>query len=130
MVFDATVAPRSRADFLAWCESQTEWTESHGYNDPEIPAPTLKNWFRELIQTYPPMNGPLASDDVDDPRMTDYSLGRSVIYGAFAWSQAEDALQWAAELAAKHGVGLYEISSESGEIWIPDGNGELSPIPE
>jgi hypothetical protein len=45
MVFDAAAAPRSRAAFLAWYQEQTNWQESHGYNNPEIPAPALKAWF-------------------------------------------------------------------------------------
>jgi hypothetical protein len=34
------------------------------------------------------MNGPYAAKDgdVDDPRMTDYSVGKTLIYAAFAWS--------------------------------------------
>lgn len=125
MVFDASVAPRTRNSFMAWFEKQTEWVESHGYNNPEIPAPALQAWFFEIIKTYPPMNGPFASDDVDDPKVTDYSLGRSVIYGAFSWSEVEVANTVVKELAAKHGVGFFDLSSEEGEIWLPIAKGKL-----
>jgi hypothetical protein len=126
MVFDAAAAPRDRAGFLAWYEKQSEWQESHGYNNPDIPAPALKKWFREIIQAFPPMNGPLASDDPDDPKVTDYSLGRSVIYGAFAWSEAEAAYKHVKELAAKHEVGFFDISGEHGDIWWPVAGWKLS----
>ena len=53
MVFDTTVAPRDRMRFLAWFEKQSEWPESHGYNDPEIPAPALQQWFRGIIEAFP-----------------------------------------------------------------------------
>jgi len=119
MVFDDAAAPRDRTRFLGWYEKQCEWHESHGYNNPDIPAPALKNWFREIITAFPPMNGPLASDDPDDPKVTDYSLGRSIIYAAFAWSEAEAAYKHVKELAAKHGVGFFDVSGNDGDIWWP-----------
>jgi hypothetical protein len=127
MVFDATIAPSDRTAFLDWYEKQTQWQESHGYNNPEIPAPALQAWFRNIIRTFPPMNGPLASDDPDDPKVADYSLGRSVIYGAFAWSEAEGARNLAKELAARHGVGFFDVSAE-GEIWFPASAGKLEEL--
>jgi hypothetical protein len=118
MVFDASAAPRRRKAFIDWYKQQTQWQESHGYNNPDIPAPALQAWFRDIIQTFPPMNGPLASDDPDNPKVTDYSLGRSVIYGAFAWSEASAARELAKEMAAKHGIGFFDVSAE-GDIWFP-----------
>ena len=115
-----------RTRFLAWYEKQSEWQESHGYNDPEIPVPILKKWFREIIKSFPPMNGPLASDDPDNSKVTDYSLGRSVIYGGFAWSEAETAYKVVRELAVKHGVGFFDVSGDDGEIWWPVPEWKLS----
>lgn len=126
MVFDPATAPRDRASFLAWNEKQSEWQESHGYNDPEIPSPALKRWFQEIIKTFPPMNGPLAGEDVDDPKTTDYYLGRSVIYGAFVWSEAEAAYKHVKELATKYGVGFFDVSGEDGDIWWPVDGWKLS----
>jgi hypothetical protein len=126
MVFDAAAAPRDRAQFLTWYERQSQWQESHGYNDPEIPAPVLRMWFREFIKTFPPMNGPLASDDPDNPRVTDYSLGRSVIYAAFAWSEAQAAYKQVKELAAKHTIGFFDVSGNEGDIWWPVPEWKLS----
>jgi hypothetical protein len=119
-VFDPDAAPRSPDSFREWFDQQTEWNESHGYNDPEVPVPALRNWFREMITTFPPMNGPLRSEDVDDPGVTDYSLGRSIIYCAFAGSVGVDAYQTAFDLAKKHRVGLYNVSDSPAEIWTPE----------
>jgi len=126
MVFDPAAAPRDRTRFLTWYKKQSEWQESHGCNDPEIPSPALKKWFREIIKTFPPMNGPLASDDPDDPKVTDYGLGCAVIYGAFAWSEAEAAYKHVKELAAKYGVGFFDISGDDGDIWWPVPEWKLS----
>lgn len=119
MVFDPRNAPRGRKEFMTWYEQQTEWAESHDYNNPDVPAPDLRAWFYDMIKTFPPMNGALASDDVDDPKLTEYSLGRSVIYAAFAWSEAPAAYETMLELAAKHRVGFFDVSSDSSDIWLP-----------
>jgi hypothetical protein len=130
MVFDTSAAPRSRQAFLDWYRQQTEWQESHGYNDPDVPAAALKAWFEDMIKTFPPMNGPLANDDPDDPKVTDYSLGRSVIYAAFAWPEAEAAHKLAKELAAKHGAGFFDVSADTGDIWLPTPPGSLERLEE
>jgi hypothetical protein len=123
MVFDASAATRNREKFVTWYGQQTRWAESHGYNNPDVPAPALRAWFQDMIKSFPPMNGPLKSDDVDDPRVTDYSLGRSVIYAAFAWSEAAPAYEAMTSLAVKHRVGFFDVSSESGDIWLPTPDG-------
>ena len=76
-----------------------------------------------MIKTFPPMNGPLASDEADNPMVTDYAVGRSVIYGAFAWSQANSAYEHVKNLAAKHGIGFFDVSSSSGDIWAAPWHG-------
>ena len=119
MVFDPSVAPRDRKEFLDWYRKQTEWSEGHSYDDPAVTTPDLSNWFASISKEFPPMNGPLASDDYENPKVTDYSTGKEVIYAAFAWSQAEVAFEAANSLAAQHGVGFFNVSSEHGEIRFP-----------
>jgi len=125
MVFDSAAAPRGREAFMGWYRQQTRWTEPHGYNNPDIPAAPLRAWFREIIQTFPPMNGPLASDDIDNPKVTEYALGRSVIYAALSWPQAQAAYEHVKRLAATHGVGFFDTSSSEGAIWFPTPDGDL-----
>lgn len=119
MVFDPAAAPRDRESFLSWYGAQTEWAEEHSYDDPKITTPALANWFADISQDFPPMNGPFASNDCDNPRVTDYSIGRTVIYAAFAWSEAEPAYEAVRRLAAKHSVGFFDVSGEEGEIRLP-----------
>ncbi|WP_175598021.1 hypothetical protein [Paenibacillus luteus] len=54
-----------------------------------------------------------------DNRLTDYSLGSAVIYAAFAYSVAEEAYTIMRELALKHQVGFFNVSSNDGEIIFP-----------
>ena|SRR5690349_15729374 len=122
MVFDAEKAPRGRDAFQAWYDEQAEM---EGFDDPERTAPRLRKWFMEMIETFPPMNGPLRSEDVDDPKVTDYGIGRSTIYASFAWSQAQSAHEHVTKLAAKHGVGFFNISSDESDLWWPAPGGKL-----
>jgi hypothetical protein len=127
MVFRKEAAPKTRTDFMKWYEDQTEWTEEHSYDDPANTSPELRNWFMEMIQTFPAMNGPFASEDDDNLNVSDYSIGKDVIYVAFAWSLAEQAYNKMVELAEKHGVGFFDVSSDNGDILFPD-NRKLKPI--
>lgn len=125
MVFEASVAPKSRDEFMVWYREQTKWSEGHNYQDHSITSQSLQNWFKEMIQFFPPMNGPLASDDVDDPKITDHCIGHNVIYSAFAWSVAEEAHPKMRELAIKHAVGFFDVSADNGEILFPNQNERL-----
>jgi hypothetical protein len=73
------------------------------------------------------MNGPYASKE-DSPKVTDYSVGRSVVYAAFAWSEAEQAFKTMFSLAQKHGVGFFDVSASNGSVWVPDSAGQYSCI--
>jgi len=127
MVFRKEAAPKTRAEFMKWYQEQTEWTEKHSYDDPANTSTELRNWFMDMIQTFPAMNGPFSSQNDDNPNFSDYSIGKNVIYVAFAWSLAEQAYSKMVELAEKHGVGFFDVSSDNGDILFPD-NGKLKPI--
>jgi|SRR5690606_11775825 len=127
MVFRKEAAPKTRTDFMKWYQDQTEWTEEHSYDDPANTSVELRNWFMEMTQTFPAMNGPFASDEDDNPNVSDYSVGKDIIYVAFAWSIAEQAYNKMLELAETHGVGFFDVSSDNGDIFFPD-NGKLIPI--
>ena len=113
------------ADFPAWWEKQLEWSEGHSYDDAAVTTPSLRKFYSELIQTFPPMNGPDSPADEEfdaDPelevRVTDYSIGTSVIYAAFAWSQDFKAKPLFTSLAQKHGVAV-ALVSDGGAILRP-----------
>jgi hypothetical protein len=121
MVFEPAAAPRERGDFIDWYERQTEWSEGHSYDDPTVSSPKLRAWFMEMMEQFPPMNGPLSRRDLpqwSDATITDYSVGKNVIYAAFAGSVGEKAYALMFELAQKHGVGFYDVSGD-GEVWLP-----------
>ena len=130
MVFKKEAPPKTRVDFMKWYFTQIEWEEDHSYDDPANTSVELSNWFMEMIKTFPAMNGPFAStisDDDHNDLISDYSIGRDVIYVAFSWSVAEQAYTTILKLAKKHKVGFFEVSSDDGDILFPE-NGELISI--
>ena len=124
MVFDPASAPAAdRGAFMDWFRTQTSWSEEHGYNNPTVAAPNLQTWFFNIIKEFPPINGSYRSEDYDNPKLTDYSVGRSIIYAAFGWSQAQDAYATVFKLAQKHRVGFFDVSADDGEVWLPSADG-------
>lgn len=119
MVFEPSAAPASKSEFLIWYDRQTEWTEGHSYDDPAVTTPKLRQWYQAMTVDFPPMNGPDRSEDFDDPKVSDYSVGQSVIYVAFAWSQAEAAYKAVRAAAEAAGVGFFDASGADAEIWLP-----------
>ena len=136
MVFKKDAAPKKRIDFLEWYKKQIEWSEGHSYDNPKNTSLELRSWYLEMKKNFPPMNGPDApiAEEWDkleeqglDSYITDYSIGKEVIYAAFAWSVAEKAYEITCKLAEKYEVGFFDVSSEVGNIFFPDG-GKLKMI--
>ena len=121
MVFVPSAPPPDRAGFLAWYDEQTKWAEARDYNDPAGTAGALRAWFMDMVERFPAMNGPFASTDDDNPKVSDYAIGSVTIYVGFAWSQLQDAYRAAFELAIKHRLGFFDVSAQDGQVWMPQG---------
>lgn len=111
MVFDKEQAPKDKEAFLKWYDEQTQWAEPHDYQTITTTIPALQKWYEDMVKHFPDMN---AMDDDEDEelesRYTDYSIGYTVIYAAFAWSVADEAYSKMKELAQKHSVGFFDVS--------------------
>ncbi len=122
MVFEPEAAPKQHEEFIAWCTEQTESVEGTADGDPSMTSERLRNWFSEIIATFPPLNGPFAGAELpeDEARATDYEIRKESIYLCFRWSKMAMAYQTVFDLAAKHGVGFFNASSDNGEVWLPE----------
>jgi hypothetical protein len=124
MAFETSKAPQERAAFMKWYEQQVQWSEDHAYSDPSVLSEALQRFYSELSEQFPNMN---VEDEIfeameeagTDNQLTDYSLGTSVIYAAFAYSVADEAYTAMRELAIKHKVGFFDVSSNEGDIIFP-----------
>ncbi len=125
MVFETAAAPKKKDEFMEWYDRQTEREEDHDYMSAAVASPALQDWYMEMKETFPPMDGDDAPDmdslsaEAED-FLTDYSIGREVIYAAFSWGKAGEAYELACKLAQKHGVGFFDVSGDGGII-LPDG---------
>lgn len=119
MVFDPILAPKDNKEFMNWYRVQIKWLEKHSYQDHAVTTNQLKIWFSKIVEHYPPLNGPLASDKINNYKVTDYSIGKHMIYCGFSWEAADSALKIVRELAIKHGVGFFNVSADNGEILFP-----------
>lgn len=119
MVFETSAAPRGRKEFMEWYNEQTEWNEDHSYDDHSVSSKALQNFFLEFIEHFPPLNGPLKSSDIDNPKITDHCIGKNVIYSGFRFSEAEEAFETMRFLSVKHSVGFFDVSSDKGELLFP-----------
>lgn len=81
MVFEKTKAPVTRNEFIAWYEKQTEWSEDHDYQNISVSSPSLKNWFMEMINNFPPMNGDYSPnlDPLDEKEAEELEDRKSVV---------------------------------------------------
>jgi hypothetical protein len=119
LVFDANCSPATREGFQTWWEAVSANEDDEINYSLDFATPELRDWLLDITNEFPEMNGPRASDDFDDPKLSDYSICRSYIYATFAWSQAIVAYDAALACAKKHGVGFFDISAVTDELWFP-----------
>ena len=129
LAFDINVAPKNRNEFLEWKEKQMEWKEDHDYNNINISSDNLKNWYMDIINTFPPINEDMEKYDEEFEKienneyLTEYSIGKNIIYSVFNWIKAEEAFDLVKMLSKKHRIGFLIIEAylEINGIYFPDG---------
>ena len=126
LVFEKTKAPQTRPEFLKWFNEEVQRGEEPSSQSISTASPALRNWFMEMKDTFPPMNGLYApsieqinADARLESYMTDYSISGGMIYASFAWSLADEACELVLRLAQKHDAGFCNV--DNGDIILPDG---------
>ena len=119
MAFEISKAPKEKEDFLKWYDKQSEWEENHDYDDINVSSEKLQNFYKEMIKTFPPMNGADCPSDEEiennpelEDYLTDYCIGYDVIYIAFSWSKDEEAYNLMKKLCKKYQVGFFDVSGD------------------
>lgn len=123
MVFDPAAAPAKRAAFLDWYEEHTEWADDDVGDDPAVATAALQAFYAELAAQFPPAQ---EADAAPDETGTEYAIGPGLIYMSFLdWDKIDEAHGAVFRLAAKHGLGFFDVSSDLAEAWLPDNKGGL-----
>ncbi len=123
---DATLPTRS--DFESWYATQSQWSETHNYDDPVMSHQSLKSWFMEMIETFPAKVGPYAFSNPTGDYVTNYTIGRDLIYASFQTVKAQEAYKKSLLLAEKYQLGFFDVMVKNGDIMFPDENGKLKKI--
>lgn len=116
-VFDTEKAPKTRTEFLKWYE--TLW-EADNYSNIDLCTQNLKDWLYEIIETFPPAEGPY---NENEPEGTFYFVGDGFVCGNFPCATLDKfikAYNLSVKLAEKYGLGLFEAGKEDGLIIMPD----------
>lgn len=121
MVFAPEAAPSTRGAFLDWYEQQTQWGDDEAYDNPALSTPVLQAFFAGLASVFP-----AAPEGSEEGTGTEYTIGPALIYMSFLdWDKIDRAHDAVFSLAAKHGLGLFDVSSDLAEVWLPDNKGGL-----
>jgi len=123
MVFDLAAAPAKRPAFLDWYEQQTDWQEERAWDDPAVAAPSLQAFYADMSAAFPALP---AGAPPEQESGTDYTIGPALIYMSFLdWDRIDQAHETVSRLAARHGLGFFDVSSDLAEVWVPDNKGGL-----
>lgn len=130
-IFEASKAPKTKEEFLAWYDKQTEWSENHGYSDISVASPALQKFYKELRKTYImgdedvlTAEGKTLAEEESAGKDGEYirfcSIGREMMYIGFSYTNAVDICEEVEYLASDCGVGFYSCSGAC-EVIFPDG---------
>ena len=123
MVFELEAAPKDYDAFLAWFAEQMACNEDHAYNDSRETSEKLRAWYRDMLLLFPSGADEFEENspgDYDEEHYSGYSIGRQLVYVIFVPLMAESSFRSAVELAAKHGLGLFEPTSVGVKLWWPE----------
>ena len=117
----------SDEEFPQWWEQVSRWEEPRDYYTTEGSTPAIRSFYRDLVRTFPPFNGPDAlSDDEVDARLAqglpvaDYTIGEDLVYVGVSWSAADALVVTAGELAWTHRLAVAYVSDDGAIVRPPD----------
>lgn len=112
-------------DFPRWWKRISRWEEPHDYDTTERSIPEIRAFYRDLIRTFPPINGPhaLAEEELDareaeGPPVADYTIGTNFIYVSVSWSDANTLVKIVGPMAWTQRLAVAYVS-EDGSIVRP-----------
>ena len=93
------------------------------YNDYRHSTNELQNFFLDMKDIVPPLNGEFSPSDEElgqgEYQEADYCIARDAVYMSFAWSDGPRVHPMVKEKAREHDVAFFDITSE--QVLYPDG---------
>ena len=113
-------------DFPQWWEQVvSQWGEPYDFSTIDGSTPAIRSFYRDIIRTFPPINGPdaLTEEELEEREaeglpVADYTIGADYIYVSVGWSDADTLVKIAGQMAwTQRLAGAYV--SEGGTIFRP-----------
>ena len=113
-------------DFPQWWEQVvSQWGEPYDFSTIEGSTPAIRSFYRDIIRTFPPINGPdaLTEEELEEREaeglpVADYTIGADYIYVSVGWSDADTLVKIAGQMAWTQRLAVAYVS-EGGSIFRP-----------
>ena len=113
-------------DFPQWWEQVvSQWGEPYDFSTIDGSTPAIRSFYRDIIRTFPPINGPdaLTEEELEEREaeglpVADYTIGADFIYVSVGWSDADTLVKIAGQMAWTQRLAVAYVS-EGGSIFRP-----------
>ena len=113
-------------DFPQWWEQVvSQWGEPYDFSTIDGSTPAIRSFYRDIIRTFPPINGPdaLTEEELEEREaeglpVADYTIGADYIYVSVGWSDADTLVKIAGQMAWTQRLAVAYVS-EGGTIFRP-----------
>ena len=113
-------------DFPQWWEQVvSQWGEPYDFSTIDGSTPAIRSFYRDIIRTFPPINGPdaLTEEELEEREaeglpVADYTIGADYIYVSVGWSDADTLVKIAGPMAWTQRLAVAYVS-EGGSIFRP-----------
>ena len=108
-------------DFPQWWEQVVaQWDEPGDFSTIDGSTPAIRAFYRDLIRSFPPFNGPDALSDAElEEReeqglpVADYTIGADYIYISVGWSDANALVKIVGQMAWTQRLAVAYVSEDS-----------------
>ena len=113
-------------DFPQWWEQVvSQCGEPYDFSTIDGSTPAIRSFYRDIIRTFPPINGPdaLTEEELEEREaeglpVADYTIGADYIYVSVGWSDADTLVKIAGQMAWTQRLAVAYVS-EGGSIFRP-----------
>ena len=108
-------------DFPQWWEQVvSQWDEPRDFSTIDGSTPAIRSFYRDIIRTFPPINGPdaLTEEELEEREaeglpVADYTIGADFIYVSVGWSDADTLVKIAGQMAWTQRLAVAYVSEDS-----------------
>ena len=110
----------SDEEFPQWWEQVSQWEEPRDYDTTDGSTPAIRSFYRDLIRSFPPFNGPdaLSEEELEEREdkglpVAEYTIGADHIYISVGWSGANALVKIVGQMAWTQRLAVAYVSDDS-----------------